>query len=43
MVNEVQGGCNPAPLERTIQGDQVVILEEDLKKGQTYFNFSKEA
>jgi uncharacterized membrane protein len=43
MVNEVQGGCNPAPLKRTIQGDQVVILEEDLKKGQTYFNFSKEA
>ncbi|MFO7715385.1 Fe-S-containing protein [Desulfosarcina sp.] len=43
MVNEVQGGCNPAPLKRTIQGDQVVILEDDLKKGQTYFNFSKEA
>ena len=43
MVNEVQGGCNPAPLNRTIQGNQVVILEEDLKKGQTYFNFSKEA
>jgi uncharacterized membrane protein len=43
MVNEVQGGCNPAPLNRRIEGDQVVILEEDLKKGQTYFNFSKEA
>ena len=43
MVNEVQGGCNPAPLNRTIEGDQVVILEDDLKKGFTYFNFSKEA
>ena len=42
-VNEVQGGCNPAPLKRTIQGDQVVILEEDLKKGHSYFNFSKKA
>jgi uncharacterized membrane protein len=42
-VNVVQGGCNPAPLERTIQGDQVVILADDLRKGQTYFNFSKKA
>jgi uncharacterized membrane protein len=41
LVNEVQGGCNPAPLTRTIQGDQVVIRVEDLKKGQAYFNFSK--
>jgi uncharacterized membrane protein len=43
MVNEVQGGCNPAPLKRTIQGDQVVIRADDLKKGQTYFNFTKKA
>jgi uncharacterized membrane protein len=43
MVNEVQGGCNPAPLRRAIQGDRVVIRTEDLKKGQTYFNFSKAA
>jgi len=43
MVNEVQGGCNPAPLNRIIEGNQVVILEDDLKKGHTYFKFSKEA
>lgn len=42
-VNVVQGGCNPAPLKRTIQDDQVVILADDLKKGQGYFNFSKKA
>lgn len=42
-VNEVQGGCNPAPLERTVQGNQVVIRADDLKKGQAYFNFSKKA
>ncbi len=42
-VNVVQGGCNPAPLNRTIQGDEVVILADDLKKGQGYFNFSKKA
>jgi uncharacterized membrane protein len=40
MVNEVQGGCNPAPLNRTIQGDQVVIRVDDLEKGRIYFNFS---
>jgi len=43
LVNEVQGGCNPAPLKRTIEGDQVVIHVEDLKKGSTYFNFSPKA
>ncbi len=41
MVNEVQGGCNPAPLNRTIRGNQVVIRVDDLKKGQAYFNFKK--
>ena len=43
MVNEVKGGCNPAPLERTIENDLVVIHVDDLKKGQTYFNFSPKA
>ena len=43
MVNEVQGGCNPAPLTRTIQEDQLFIRADDLKKGQAYFNFSKKA
>ena len=43
MVNEVQGGCNPAPLNRVIEGDQVVILVEDIKKGAAYFNFSGKA
>jgi uncharacterized membrane protein len=42
-VSEVQGGCNPAPLNRTIEGDQVVIRVDDLKKGSSYFNFSKKA
>jgi uncharacterized membrane protein len=39
-VNEVQGGCNPAPLQRTIQGDQVVIHVDDIKQGRAYFNFT---
>lgn len=39
LVNEVKGGCNPAPLNRTIQGDQLIIKAEDIMQGQTYFNF----
>ena len=39
-INEVQGGCNPAPLKRTIDGDHVVIQVEDIKRGASYFNFS---
>ena len=42
-VNEVKGGCNPAPLERAIEGDQVVIRVEDIKKGASYFNFPAKA
>ncbi|BBO71577.1 hypothetical protein DSCA_55070 [Desulfosarcina alkanivorans] len=42
-VNEVQGGCNPAPLARTIENDRVVIRVADLKKGRSYFNFSPKA
>ncbi len=42
-VNEVKGGCNPAPLERAIEGDQVVIRVEDIKKGAAYFNFPAKA
>ena len=38
-VNEVQGGCNPAPLNRTVQGDRLVIRVEDLLQGQPYFDF----
>lgn len=42
-VNEVQGGCNPAPLLRTMEGDQVVIKVEDIRKGSGFFNFSGKA
>ena len=38
-VNEVKGGCNPAPLNRAVQGDQLVIKTEDLLQGKQYFDF----
>ena len=40
-VNEVQGGCNPSPLIRTIQNDEVIIHVEDILKGKQYFDFSQ--
>ena len=40
-VNEVQGGCNPSPLIRTIQNDEVIIQVEDILKGKRYFDFSQ--
>ena len=40
-VNEVKGGCNPAPLKREVVGDQLVIKVSDLVGGTQYFNFSK--
>ena len=39
-VNEVKGGCNPAPLYRTVEGDQLVILVKDILDGKQFFNFS---
>jgi uncharacterized membrane protein len=41
LINEVKGGCNPAPLHRTIQDDQLIIKVEDIVQGQTYFNFKE--
>jgi uncharacterized membrane protein len=40
-VNEVKGGCNPAPLTREIVGDQLVIQVSHLMEGTQYFDFSK--
>lgn len=40
-VNEVRGGCNPAPLERQVVGDNLVIQVKDILKGSQYFDFPK--
>lgn len=39
-INEVKGGCNPAPLSRSVQGEQLVIRVDDILQGKSYFNFS---
>ncbi len=40
-VNDVQGGCNPAPLARQVLDGQVVIKVSDILEGSTYFDFSR--
>jgi len=39
LVNEVKGGCNPAPLKRHLDKDKLVIQIEDIQQGRRYFNF----
>ena len=41
LVNEVKGGCNPAPLNRTVVDGRVVIQINDILEGEQYFNFSR--
>jgi uncharacterized membrane protein len=40
-VNEIKGGCNPAPLNRQVVGDNLVIKVKDILEGKQYFNFSR--
>ena len=39
LVNEVKGGCNPAPLNRTMENGKLVIKIKDILDGRQYFNF----
>ena len=40
LVNEVKGGCNPAPLNRLVENGKVIIQVKDIMAGKQYFNFS---
>jgi uncharacterized membrane protein len=40
-INEVRGGCNPAPLKRKMEQGNVVIRVADLLQGKTYFDFRR--
>lgn len=40
-INEVKGGCNPAPLEREVKDGAVFIKLEKILEGQGYFDFSQ--
>lgn len=43
LVNEVKGGCNPAPLNRRIENGKVIIEVKDILDGRQYFDFSGKA
>jgi uncharacterized membrane protein len=40
LVNEVKGGCNPAPLNRSVENGNVIIRTDDILDGKPFFNFS---
>jgi uncharacterized membrane protein len=40
LVNEVKGGCNPAPLNRKMENGKVIIEVKDILDGRQYFNFA---
>ena len=42
-VNEVKGGCNPAPLNRSVQNGKLIIQVKDILEGKQYFDFSGKA
>lgn len=36
-IGDVEGGCNPAPLRRAVEGGNVVIAASDLAAGKRFF------
>ena len=38
-INVIKGGCNPAPLERNVQGKNLVISMADINKNSWYCQF----
>ncbi len=41
LINVVKGGCNPAPLNRTIEGDKLVIAMADITANSWYCRFKR--
>ncbi len=40
-INEVKGGCNPAPLTRTINGENLVISMQEINANAWYCKYKK--
>lgn len=40
-INELKGGCNPAPLLRKVVGGNLVIQVKNILEGAQYFDFSR--
>ena len=40
-INVIKGGCNPAPLNRTVEGDKLVINMRDINMNSWYMKYRK--
>ena len=41
-INEIKGGCNPAPLTRTASGGKIIVKVKDIiEQGSFYFNYKR--
>jgi uncharacterized membrane protein len=40
-INVIKGGCNPAPLNRVVQGDKLVIQMKDINTNSWYCRYKK--
>jgi uncharacterized membrane protein len=41
-INEIKGGCNPAPLTRASSGDKIIVKVKDIvEQGSFYFDFNR--
>jgi uncharacterized membrane protein len=40
-INVIKGGCNPAPLDRTVVGDKLVINMRDINMNSWYMKYRK--
>jgi len=38
-INDIKGGCNPAPLNRTVSGDKLVIQMKDINMNSWYMKY----
>jgi uncharacterized membrane protein len=37
QINDVRGGCNPSPIDRRVDGEDLVLTTADLQAGVKYF------
>lgn len=40
-INVIKGGCNPAPLERKVEGDMLLIHMADINKNSWYCEYKR--
>jgi len=41
LINVIKGGCNPAPLNRTVVGEKLVIAMDEINRSSWYCQFKQ--